>query len=114
MLVLVLLALGGARIANARAKLERFLEDLLVRSCPANRKLAGGVADVGAVQAGANALAHVHFLGSAGIRTTCAHARAIHEVVGGVGQRLVHMPADVGVKRDHLANGQINLLLSFT
>ena len=114
MLVVVLLAFRRAGIANPGAKLESFLQHLLVRARPPHGELADGVANVGAVQAGANALAHVHLLGGAGVGAAGAHARAIHQVVGGIGQRLVHMAADVRVKRDHLANGQIYLLLSFT
>ena len=110
MLVVVLLALGGARFADPGAQLEHLLKHRVVGAGPANRQLAGGFADVGAIEAGANALGHVHRLGRAGIGAAHAHARAIHQVVGGIAQGLVDVPSDLGVKRDHLANGHEGLL----
>lgn len=69
MLVVVLLAFRSADVTDAGAKLEHFPKNLFIRTRPAQCDAAGSLAYVRAVQAGANALAHVHFLGSAGVRT---------------------------------------------
>jgi len=97
MLVIVPLAFGGTGVANPGAQLERLAKDLLVRACSPDRKLAGRVANVSAVEAGADALAHVHGLGCASVGATEAHARAIHKVVRRIPERLVDMTGDVRV-----------------
>jgi len=111
MLEIVPLALGSAGIADSRAQLERFAQDLFVGTGPAHGELSSGFADVGAVEARADALAHVHRLGRAGIGAAETHSRAIHEVVGSVPERLVDVPGDVWVKADHLADGHGILLV---
>ena len=53
---------------------------------------------------------HVHLLRRAGVGAAEAHARAIHQVVRGIAERLVDVPGDVRVKGDHLADGHGFLL----
>ena len=55
--------------------------------------------------------AHVHFFGRAGVGAAEAHARAVHQMVRGIAERLVDVPGDVGVKGDHLADGHAILLV---
>ena len=105
MLVLVSLALGSAFLANAGAQLQHLAQHLLVRAGPSYRKLARCLAYVRAVEAGADALRHVHCLGRARVGAAEAHARAIHQMVSGIAERLVDVPGDVRMKRDHLADG---------
>ena len=87
MLMVVLLALRGAGVADSGAEFERFAEDLFVRPRAPGRELARRLTDVAAVEARANALAHVHRLGGAGVGAAEAHARAIHEVVSRIPER---------------------------
>ena len=54
--------------------------------------------------------AHVHLLGRAGVGAAEAHARAIHQVMRGIAERLVDVPVHVRVKGDHLADGHAVLL----
>jgi hypothetical protein len=105
MLVVVLLALGRAIVTYPGAEFERFAQDLLVGPGAADGELPGRFADVRAIEAGADSLAHVHFLGRAGIGAAQAHARAIHQVMRGIAKWLVDVARDVGVQRDHLSNG---------
>ena len=105
MLMLVAFALRCAGIAYPRAQLEHFAQHLLVRPCPPHRELARRLAHVGAVEADADALPHVHLFRGAGIGAAEAHPRAIHEVVRRIAERLVDVPGNVRVKGDHLADG---------
>lgn len=109
MLVVVLLTLHRTCVADASAKFEHFAENFFVRAGSAKADAAGGVANIGAVHAGANALRHVHLLGRAGIRAAEAHLRAVHQVVNYVAERLVHMAMHVWVQRDHFADGHSGL-----
>ena len=110
MLVLVLLAFGRAGVAGPRAQLQQLADDLLVVAGPPQSQPARRFADVGAIQAEADALGHVHRLGEAGIGAAGAHLRAVHEVMDGIAERLVDVFARVGVQGDHLANGHVSLL----
>ena len=105
MLVVVLFALGRAGIANSGAKFEHLAQHLVVRAGTPQAEVGGRIADVGAIEAGADALAHVHCLGGAGVGTAEAHLRAVHRMVDGIAERLVDVAGHVGVKRDHLADG---------
>ena len=98
MLMVVLLALGSAGVADASAELEHFAQNGFVGSGPAEAKAGGRFADVCAVETDADALAHVHLLGRAGVGAAQAHLRAIHEVVDGIAERLVHVAVNVRVK----------------
>ena len=80
-------------------------QHLIVRSRPPQPQIGRRVANVGAVEAHPDALAHVHVLGRAGVGAAQAHLRAIHRVMDGIAERLVDVPGDLGVKADHLANG---------
>jgi hypothetical protein len=112
--VFVLLAFGRAGIAGPGTELEHFLENRFVGSGPPDGELAGRFTDVGAIEAGTNALAHVHLPGRAGIGAAEAHSRAIHQMVGRVGERLVQMALNVRVQSNHLADRHSLLLLSIT
>ena len=106
MLVIVLLAFGSACLANAGAKLEHVSQNLFVRTAAAQGDSASGFTDVRAVEAAPDALRHVHFFGGAGVRAAEAHLRAIHQVVDGIAERLIHMMAlHIGMQCDHFANG---------
>ena len=105
MLVVVPLAFLRADIAGGDAELEHLLDQGLVAAGPPRRNLERGVADVGAVEAGADALAHVRFLGRAGIGAGGADGGAEHRVPHGHGQRLVEVSGDVGMGGDHFGNG---------
>src|SRR5436190_24180307 len=73
MLVVVLLAFRGAQVADPRAQLQRLAQDLLVRSGAPESKPGRRLANVAAVEASTNALAHVHVLGRAGVGAGKAH-----------------------------------------
>ena len=79
------------------------------RSGPPQAQTGGGLAYIRAVQACADALRHVHFLGRAGVRAAEAHFPAVHQVVDGIAERLVHMTLHVGMQADHLADGHSGL-----
>ena len=111
MLVVVFVALGRTGVAGAGAQIERLAQQLLVRSGPAQGQVRGGVANVGAVEAHPDALAHVHLLAQAGVGAAEAHLGAIHGVVDGIAERLVDVTLHVGVKGDHLADGHSCMLL---
>ena len=81
MLVLVLLALGGAGIAGAGAKLENLSHDLTVFPGLPQADVRRGVADVRAIEAQADALVHVHTLCDAGVGAAAAHLRAVAAVI---------------------------------
>jgi hypothetical protein len=112
MLVIVPLAFGRALVAYPRAQLERLAKNLLVGTSAPHRELSRGLADIGAIEAGADALAQVHFLRRAGVGAAQAHARAVQQMVGGIAERLVDVPGNVRVKRDHFADGHWILLLA--
>ena len=67
MLVLVPFAFLGAEVAGRRAGLEQHPDDLIILAGPANRDPGHGLADVGAIEADADTLAHVHLLGRTGV-----------------------------------------------
>ena len=107
MLVVVLLALRRAFVARAGAELEHFDEQAFVMAGPPQAQARRRLADVRAVAAQADALGHVHVLGGAGVGAAEAHLGAIHGVMDGIAERLVDVARlhDVGVERNHLANG---------
>src|SRR4029078_11990928 len=70
-----------------------------------NGELARCFAYVRAVEARTDALPHVHLFGRAGVGAAQAHARAIHQMVRRIAERLVDVPGDVRVKCDHLSDG---------
>ena len=105
MLMVVPLALGGAFVANACTQLQHLAQHLLVGPGPPHRQLARRLANVRAVEAGADALRHVHLLGRARVSAAQTHARAIHQVMSGIAEGLVDVPVHVGVEGDHLADG---------
>lgn len=110
MLVLVAFALRGAGVAGARAEFEHLAEHLLVRSRSPQPQVRGRVADIGAVEADADALPHVLSLGETRIRAAAAHLRAIHGVMDRIAERLVDVAGHRWVKCDHLADGHWRLL----
>ena len=105
MLVIMLFAFRGAGVADSSAKLEHLFQRRLIRPRPANRQLAGRLANVGTIKAGADALRHRHLFGEACVRATQAHARAVHEVMGSIAERLIDVAGDIGVQGNHLADG---------
>ena len=105
MLVVVLLALRRALVADAGAELEHLAQNLGIGAGPPRRQLPGRLAHICAVRAGPDALRHVHRFGRAGIGAAEAHARTIHEMMRGIAERLVVMLLGSRVQRDHLANG---------
>lgn len=105
MLFVVPLAFCRAGVADPRAELEYLAKHLLVGSGSPDGQLASRFAHVGAVETGADALPHVHLLSRAGVGAAQTHARAIHEVVRRIPKRLVDVSLDVGVKRNHFADG---------
>jgi hypothetical protein len=110
MLVVMLLALGGAHVASASAQLQGLPHDRVVHSGLPKGDVRGRIADVRAIEAQADALDHVHRFGRAGVGAALAHLRTIHRVVHGVGQRLVDVAVNVGVQGNHLADGHSFLL----
>ena len=110
MVMIVLFTLGSARVADSCTEFEHFAQYLIICSSAANCELSGRFANIGAVSARTDALAHVHVLGSAGVGAAEAHACTVHEVMSGIAERLVHMPGNLRMKCDHLANGHGVLL----
>ena len=99
MLVVVLLAFGRAFVAHPRAQLEHLAQHLLVRSGPAQRRDLPVASHTSAQSRhDADALAHVHVLGGAGVGAAQAHLRAIHGVMDGIAERLVDVALHVRVK----------------
>jgi len=104
MLMIVPLALGRAFLADPRAQLEHLAHRLLVHPGLPKADVGSGVANRRAVEAPADALDHVEVLGQAGVRARQAHLGAIHQVVDRIPERLVDVPLNVRVKRNHLPN----------
>ena len=96
MLMFVPFAFLGAKLARRCAGLEQHPDHLIVLACPAHRDSTHGFADVGAVEAGADALAHVHLFGRAGVGAGRAQGRAEHGVASRNRQRLIGIAADIG------------------
>jgi hypothetical protein len=110
MLIVMPLAFGSAFVAYATTQLEHLAKHLFVGARSSNCELSRRFAHVRAVEARADALAHVHLLCSAGIGAAKTHPRAIHEVMRGIPKRLVDVALHVRVEADHLANGHAFLL----
>ena len=107
MLMVVALALRRAFVADPRAQLQHFAKNLLIGAGPPHRELPRGFANVGAVEADADALPHVPLLGRAGIGAAEAHPRALHPVLRRIAEWLVDGAGHVGVEGDHLADGHV-------
>lgn len=107
----VALAFRSADVADPRTAFEHQSQDFDILPGPPDSKLGGRCADVGAIEAGANALAHVHWLGSAGIGTRRAHESTKHGVARSDRQWLVHIARDIGMSRNHFTNGHGDTLL---
>ena len=75
MLMIVLLALRGARVANSGAELRASRSTCSFAGTPL-REAARRLAYVRAVKAGADALAHARLLGRAGVGAAQAHPGA--------------------------------------
>ena len=105
MLMVVAFALRGAGVACPGTQLERLAQHLIVRSGAPEAEVRRSIANVGTIETSADALAHIHLLGGAGIGAAKTHPCTVQEVVGGIGQRLVDVAGGVRVKADHLANG---------
>ena len=105
MLMLVPLALGRAFIANSSAQFEHLAQYLLIGARVSYGELSSRLAYVRTIEAGPDALAHVHLFGRAGVSATEAHSRAVHEVMRRIAERLVDVAGEIGVKGDHLADG---------
>ena len=111
MLVIVPFTFGGALVANSRTELEHLTKDLFVRAGSASRELSRRFADIGAIQAGSDALGHVHRLSSACVGATETHSRAVHQVMRRIAKWLVDAPMHVRMQGNHLTDRQIGLLV---
>ena len=101
MLMVMAVAFGGAGVAGAGAKFEHFAQHPFVGATPAQAQRGRRLAHIGAIEADADALGHVHFLGRTGVRARQAHLRAIHGVVNGIAERLEKFP----IRLTQLAHG---------
>ena len=100
---------SAAQASQTRAQTSKISRSTASSSRPAHRQLARSFANVGAVEAGADALAHIH-VSPRRRRRSSAHWRAIHQVMRGIAERLVDVALDVRVQSDHLADGHGFLL----
>jgi hypothetical protein len=102
----VLLALLGARPASYRAGLELRTEDAEIRLCLPDEDATGGLTDVGAVQAEANAadhLMHIRF-GEVGVGVTRARRRALDAVLDTAQKQVTIERVGQWVCGDNLSN----------
>ena len=105
MLMLVLLAFLAAELADGGACLKQHPDDLSILAGAPHGDPGGRIADIRAIEAGADALAHIRLLGRAGVSAGGAQSGAEHRVAGRDRQFLIGIARDIRVKRDHLANG---------
>ena len=84
MLMVMGVAFRRAGVADPRAQLEHLAQHRVVGSAAAQAQIGRRVAHVGAIEAGADALRHVHLLGRAGVGAAQAHLGAIHRMVDGI------------------------------
>jgi len=82
MFVIMLPAFGRAGLASFDANLKLRPKQFDILPCPAHGKMGRGIADIRAIHTGANALAHVHFFGQAGVCARRAEQRAQHGMAG--------------------------------
>ncbi|WP_246233364.1 hypothetical protein [Aurantimonas aggregata] len=82
MLVIMIPALDRASFASFDANLKLRPKQFDILTCPAHGKMGRGIADIRAIHTGANALAHVHFFGQAGVCTRRTEQRTQHGVAG--------------------------------
>lgn len=101
MSVIVARTFVGAQLTNPRATLQHQRKHLDILPGPTHGQAAGRGTDIRTVEAGADALAHVHSLGRTSICARCAHFRTDHSVVRGGREQLVEILTDIRVKRDH-------------
>lgn len=102
MFVRVPVALLSARFAGMGAEFERRAPDRHILARLPEREPRSRLADIRAIEADPDALAHVHLFGRAGIGTRRAHLRAEHRVTRGGGERFVDPAIRIGMKRHHL------------
>ena len=112
MLVVMLLALGGASVASAGAELEHLPHDRVVDPRLAKADVRGRVANVGAIEAEADALGHVDGFRRAGVGAAAAHLGAVHHVVHRIAKRLVDVPVHVRVQARSFCGWTWGILLS--
>lgn len=82
MFVIMLLAFGRAGFTSFDANLKLRPKQFDILPGPAHGKMGRGIADIRAIHTGANALAHVHFFGHAGVCTRRAEQRTQHGMAG--------------------------------
>lgn len=100
-------AFFGAAFAGLDAGRQQCPDQLAVATGAAAPDPIGGSADVGAVVAQADALAHVHRLGDAGIGAAVADRRADHRLPDGEAERLIVGPrSDMRMLGNHLLDRQ--------
>jgi 8-hydroxy-5-deazaflavin:NADPH oxidoreductase len=98
----MLRAFRGANLARPDARFHLDAQHFDVLSGATDHEARSGCAHIGAVEANADALAHVHPLREAGIGARCAKERAQHSVARRLYEVFVHGAADIRVKRNHL------------
>jgi hypothetical protein len=104
MLVFVPGAFFSAKLASANTRLNHCAKHGNVLASPPDRQLSCRSADICAVEATANALAHVHSLGRTRVCAGSTHDGAEHRVTRCSRQLIVEI-FYVGVKGDDLVNG---------
>ena len=112
MLMIVSGAFVGAEIADRRAGLEHHPQGVDVLPGASYGKPRSCRADIGAVKTRADALAHVHRLGHAGVGTAGAHFGTEHGMARSRRERLIKVVTHIRVKRNHLVDrhGSITFL----
>lgn len=99
--MVVTVAFVGAAIADPGARVEHDAEDFLVPTRVPHCQPSRRGADIRAVQAGPNALPHVHVFGEAGIRAARTQLRAVHRMACGRVARFMRVIGNVRMQRDH-------------
>lgn len=102
MFVRVPVAFLSASFAGMGAQFEHRPQHHRVLARTTNRQSRSRLADIRAIEADANALAHVHLFRRAGIGTGSAHLRAEHRVTRGGSECFVDPAVRIGMKRHHL------------
>ena len=108
----VLLAFLGAGAAGHCARLDRRAEDAEIGLGLPDEDSAGGVAEIGAVEAEANAADELQYvrLAEVGVRTARAHSRAVDALVD-TAQKQVAVEGDgARVRLEHFVNRHVTLL----
>src|SRR6185437_14616198 len=110
--VVVAGAFGFADLARMDAGGEHRAEQLAILAGAAGGDAVSRLAHVGTVQAGADALAHVHFFRRAGVGAGIADRRAIHRVLDRLGERCVEIATDLRMLGNHLLDRHGTLLFA--